>query len=273
MKNKYLILGDLHCRSIWKDIVDKEGDSCDKIIFLGDYTCPREVKFDDPTDACGFLYEVLDFKDKNPNKVILLRGNHDCQALGYYWAECFPSDHPKVQAYWQTEDVKNWFLKNTQWIYQIPDTNIVCSHAGISQAFLDNVCKYFKYEQEGWDFNIYDENKLINHINDIEPCELFGFTDDNPFDTNGESKTQPCTWIRPYTLLVHGVKDIVHVVGHTPTKHICNIKEQCIEARKIYNIKSNKESVENYCNIWCCDNLANGEYIIIEDGKFKPYKL
>lgn len=33
---KYLILGDLHCRSIWKDIVAKEEDSCDKIIFLGE---------------------------------------------------------------------------------------------------------------------------------------------------------------------------------------------------------------------------------------------
>lgn len=73
---RVLCIGDLHCREIWKDIVAKEGNSCDKIIFLGDYTCPKEVKFDDPTDACGFLYEVLDFKDQNPDKVVLLRGNH-----------------------------------------------------------------------------------------------------------------------------------------------------------------------------------------------------
>lgn len=76
MKTKYLIIGDLHCRPVWKDIVAKEGNTCDKIIFLGDYTCPKEVKFDDLTDACGFLYEVLEYKDKNPDKVILLRGNH-----------------------------------------------------------------------------------------------------------------------------------------------------------------------------------------------------
>lgn len=76
MKTKSLIIGDLHCRPIWKDIVAKEGNTCDKIIFLGDYTCPKEVKFNDPTDACGFLYEVLEYKDKNPDKVVLLRGNH-----------------------------------------------------------------------------------------------------------------------------------------------------------------------------------------------------
>ena len=73
---KYLILGDLHCRPIWKDIVAKEGDSCNKIIFLGDYLPPREIQLDDPTDACGFLYGILDYKDQNPDKVILLRGNH-----------------------------------------------------------------------------------------------------------------------------------------------------------------------------------------------------
>ena len=52
---KSVILGDLHCREIWKKIVEKESDA-NKFIFLGDYTCPREVKYYDPTDADGFLY-------------------------------------------------------------------------------------------------------------------------------------------------------------------------------------------------------------------------
>ena len=270
---RYLILGDLHCRTIWKNIVLKEGASCDKIIFLGDYTCPREVKFEDPTDTCGFLYDILDFKDKNPDKVVLLRGNHDLASLGYYWARCWPQDYSKVQAYWQTKDVTNWFLKNTQWIYQIPNTNIVCSHAGIGQLFLDNVCKHFKYSNNGWDFNVYNEKELLEHINDIEPCELFGFTDNDPFDTNGESETQPCTWIRPYTLLGCGIKDIIHIVGHTPTEHICNIKEEILNTRDKYNIEEGEEPVQNYCDVWCCDNLANGEYLVIENNEFKVCKL
>ena len=153
-------------------------------------------------------------------------------------------------------------MKNTQWVYHIPDTNIVCSHAGISEKFLDNICKYFK-SQDGWDFNIYDQDELINHINDIPPCELFGFTPCKLSDYTGESSTQPCTWIRPNTLLEYGVKDVIHVVGHTPTKQICNIKEKCIE----------NKNVQNYCDVWCCDNLANGEYLIIEDEEFKPCKL
>ena len=72
--NKVLILGDLHGRDIWKKIVEKENP--DKVIFLGDYSCPREVHYEDPTDLCGFIYELLEYKDNNKDKVILLRGNH-----------------------------------------------------------------------------------------------------------------------------------------------------------------------------------------------------
>ena len=167
-----------------------------------------------------------------------------------------------MQAYWQTDDVKNWFLKNTQWIYRIPFTNIVCSHAGCSTVFLDNAYKYLSKTCNQYYHGIpVPYTWIIDNLNILEPSELFGFTDDNTFDTNGESKCQPCTWIRPYTLLEYGVKDVIHVVGHTPTKHICNIKEECTE------------NVQNYCDVWCCDNLANGEYLIIEDEEFKPCKL
>ena len=251
---KYTIIGDLHCRDVWKQIVEKEQDS-DKIIFLGDYTCPKEVSFDDPTDACGFLYEVLDFKDQHPDQVVLLRGNHDDCSLGYYWARCYPQDHLKVQAYWQTEDVKNWFLKNTQWIYRIPDTNIICSHAGISKDWLASVKKYLvRTRGPQYDDGTIDLEIVLDLINTIEPCELFGFTDSNYFDTNGTSSCQPCTWIRPSTLIDYTPEGIIQIVGHTPVQeHIFNIEDK----------------------IWCCDalGLKEPEYLVIEDGEFKPCKI
>lgn len=263
--SRSVIIGDVHCRSIWKDIIKKEIDNCDKIIFLGDYTCPKEVKLDDPTDACSILYEILDFKDKNSNKVILLRGNHDDSSLGYYWAECWPKDHLKVQSYWQTEDVKQWFLKNTQWIYIIPGTNIICSHAGIGEYFLNECNKRTQSQNR----SVLEQ---ISEINRLMPSELFGFTG-NYFDTRGESETQPCTWIRPYTLLKCGIKNITHIVGHTPIKHICNIKDQIIKLRELDNIIENEDIVQNYPNIWCCDCLENKEYLVIENREFKPCKI
>lgn len=262
---KIVLIADLHCREIWKYIVEKEKDA-DKIIFLGDYTCPKEVKVKNPSDICKFLYDVLDFKDKNPNKVVLLRGNHDLASCGYYWAQCYPQDYSEVREYWQTKDIKDWFLKHTQWVYVIPETNIVCSHAGIGQEFLNSCIKKCN-----------SGNKClleqISKINELIPSELFGFTDGGSYDVIGDSKTQPCTWIRPYTLLIHGVKDIVHVVGHTPVDHIYNIKEDLTKICKKYNIKNNEEVVESYCDVWCCDNLAKGEYLIIENGEFYPKSI
>lgn len=262
---KYVVIGDLHGREVWKDIVKKESDA-DKIIFLGDYTVPRDLAWvyrRDPTDMCGFLYEVLDYKDKNPDKVVLLRGNHELDSLGYYWARCYPQDHPKVREYWQTDDVKNWYLKNTQWIYRIPDTKIVFSHAGCSTVFLKRAEKYLANNM-GF-YNPFEETDnrylwLIDELNYIEPCAIFGFTDDNPFDTNGTSPCQPCTWIRPETLIDYAPNDIIQVVGHTPVKeHIFNCKDKY-----------------GQCNdLWCCDalGLKEPEYLVIENGEFKVCKI
>lgn len=107
---------------------------------------------------------------------------------------------------------------------------------------------------------------IIDHLNELEPSELFGFTDDNPFDTNGTSKTQPCTWIRPQTLLDYGVKDIIHIVGHTPVPIINNLKHEIAEYE-------GTEIAEIYPDIWRCDCLINNQYLVIEDGIFKPCKL
>ena len=117
MKN--LILGDIHGRLIWYDIIEKEQP--DLTIFLGDYVSTHE---DVPADQqLSNLEDILNYKEENLDKVILLRGNHDCQMLGYYWAECSGWD-PEVAK--GMISMKERFLRLTQWIYQIPNTDKLC---------------------------------------------------------------------------------------------------------------------------------------------------
>lgn len=259
---KILILGDIHGKLIWYDIIQKENP--DKIIFLGDYvTTHKSVSSE---QQLSNLEDILNYKEEHLDKVILLRGNHDIQMLGYYWAECTGWDQ---KVYEGMIPMMDRFLSLTQWIYQIPDTNIICSHAGISEKFLDNVCKYFK-SKDGWDFNIYDSEQLISHINDIEPCELFGFTPLHYSDYTGESETQPCTWIRPYTLLRHGLKDIIHIVGHTPVSEILNLKERVYQKSKETFGDKYLSDIKEYAEVWCCDCLEDKQYLIIENNKFIP---
>ena len=193
---KILVLGDIHGRTIWKNIIEKENP--DITIFLGDYVTSHDnISI---SEQITNLEEILKYKESNTDKVILLRGNHDLQFLGYYWAEC-SGYNPELAKYMLS--IKDRFLSLTQWIY-IHD-KIIFSHAGISKVWLDN-------------------NK-IEDINNMEPSGYFGFTPDNLCDYYGTSETQPLTWIRPQVLCTCNINGWNQVVGHTPvTINIFNIK-------------------------------------------------
>lgn len=75
--SKILVLGDTHGRPFWKEIIEKENP--DKIIFLGDYVSTHEGI--SAEQQLSNLEEILTYKENNPDKVILLRGNHKIQIL------------------------------------------------------------------------------------------------------------------------------------------------------------------------------------------------
>lgn len=69
---KILVLGDIHGRTIWKDIIEKENP--DKVIFLGDYVSTHDNISAD--QQLSNLNNILNYKEENSDKVVLLRGNH-----------------------------------------------------------------------------------------------------------------------------------------------------------------------------------------------------
>ena len=70
---KILVLGDIHGRLLWADIVEKEQP--DLTIFLGDYVSTHDKVSAD--QQLSNLEDILNYKEANPDKVILLRGNHE----------------------------------------------------------------------------------------------------------------------------------------------------------------------------------------------------
>lgn len=230
---KILVLGDIHGRTIWKDIIEKENP--DKIIFLGDYVSTHDNISAD--QQLSNLNNILNYKEESSDKVILLRGNHDTQHLGYYWAECSGWD-PKIWQYMSESSFKERFLKLTQWVHIDDDLKVIFSHAGISNIWMNN-----------------SDIDSVYDINKLEPSELFGFTPDSPYDYYGNSITQPPTWIRPQALYECNIADWDQVVGHTPViKDIINIRE----------------FTKNNRNIWLCDALNISKYLIIDNNEFIP---
>ena len=252
--SKVLILGDIHGRIHWRDIISKENP--DKVIFLGDYVSTYEGILAD--QQCSNLEDILNYKEENPNKVVLLRGNHDNQHLGYSWAECYGYDK-QVGRYMSSPEVRERFLKLTQWIYIDNDLKTIFSHAGISEIWLKKFAEPVVIDKIGsqYDDGSIDLEILLDHINDLEPSEIFGFTPNNYFDMCGTSKTQPPTWIRPETLCMCNVIGWNQVVGHTPVRKI---------SKMVQNTKGKH-------TIWLCDSLGDYNYLVIEDREFIPKSL
>lgn len=226
---KIVVLGDIHGRTVWKDIIAKEQP--DQVIFLGDYVSTHDCVSE--SDQVSNLLEIMRFKDHHP-ETIMLRGNHDMQHLGYYWAEC--------SGYFQRVeelmvDLKEEFLEKTQWIHVVGKT--VFSHAGISKVWLET-------------------NYLtLDGINALGPTELFGFTSSNPRDIYGTSPEQPPTWIRPETLVNVMIPGYDQMVGHTPVERCHNVKE----------------SSDIPHNLWLCNALEHGSYLEIENNVISENKL
>lgn len=233
MKKTILVLGDIHGRTCWKDIIENE--SPDLTIFLGDYVSSHENI--SGNDQIYNLLDILDYKESNPDKVILLRGNHDMQHLGYYWAEC--SGFNRTVYEWMSQSsIKSRFLYNTQWMYI--DGKYIFSHAGISKEWLSY-------------YNISFEN-----INNVGPDVCFGFTSSKMSDYYGDSPTQPLTWIRPWALEECAIEGFDQIVGHT---------RPSFSDREPPTIKTNTNN-----NIYMCDMLPHW-YITITIDDQNEYKL
>lgn len=235
---KTVILGDIHGRTIWKDIVEKELP--DRTVFLGDYVSTHEdVSTDQQIDN---FVDILVAKELKPQKYVLLRGNHDLQHLGYWWADCSGLNR-KVQDFMSESDIRERFLAASQWVYemQIGEEHIVCSHSGISKVWMEQ-----------------NNIQTPSDINLEPPSPAFSFTPASFYDMDGNSISQPCVWIRPSALTQSAISGYTQIVAHTPIKKLHQ-----------YKIEETSNS------IWFCDTLGLDvpEYLVIKDGIYSIKKL
>lgn len=230
---KIVVVGDIHGRTVWKDILDKEQP--DRVVFLGDYVSTHDYVSSD--QQISNLLDILRLKEANPDRVTLLRGNHDIQHLGYWWAVCCDLDTNVLQ-FMSTPDCRERFLADTSWVseFSIESEKVVCSHAGISKVWME-------------------QNNLLelDDINQTPPSVVFSFIPASFFDSDGSSITQGCTWIRPSALTECHIDGYTQIVGHTKFKKIYR-----------HQIKGSDNS------LWFCDTLHIPAYLVIENGMFQP---
>lgn len=129
---KILIIPDIHGRTFWKQPC-KNIDKYDKVVFLGDYLDPYEPEHIKVEDAINNFTEIIKFKTKYNDKVILLLGNHDL----HYWSYKFLKECGgcRISTSYHVM-IKNLFLANNNKFNLAYETkNILFTHAGYMQEW------------------------------------------------------------------------------------------------------------------------------------------
>lgn len=209
IEENILVIGDIHGRDVWKDIIKKEFDSVDKVVFMGDY-------FDTPVfsreKVIKNFQDILRFKRRFKDKVVLLIGNHD---FHYH-----PASKMKCSGYdvFAETEISNEVLKaiesgDMQLAYS--SGNCMFSHAGFSNSWLS------LHNVEIW--------KDARNINEFfhwnkHPFEFWRF------DTGGfgEHPCQSPLWIRPTALAGELPGVWIQIVGHTPVDKIESLEDEII---------------------------------------------
>ena len=193
---KIIAIGDIHGREHWKPIISEYLPNVDKVVFTGDYldsfTVPRKIQFQ-------VFKELIALKLENPEKIILLLGNHDYHYLPYTYCKYsgYSSDFK-----FKCRDIYREYSNLFQicYIYK----NVIFSHAGISQTwFTDFVNPYYDTLEES-----------INRLFFTKPG-VFDFRVGPNNDIFGDNIYQTPLWIRPKSLIADKLDGYTQVVGHT----------------------------------------------------------
>jgi 3',5'-cyclic AMP phosphodiesterase CpdA len=121
---KHIIIGDLHGQDIWHRI---DFSKYEKVVFLGDYVDSFTISDEAILEN---LRQIIELKKREPEKFVLLLGNHDVQYLHYPHNRCsgFRASMQKDLTYLFDENKKFFNLA-----YQYK--NYLFTHAGLSTVW------------------------------------------------------------------------------------------------------------------------------------------
>lgn len=217
MKNKVLVVGDIHGRKFWeKPCQEWQGP----IIFLGDYhdPYPQEISKEKSLEN---LENLVSYVNKNKHRCTCLLGNHD----GNYLINARLANRIDYDNY---EKVKALLKElNLKISYQLKD--VVFSHSGILPKWLKN--NSISLEDVP---NLKFDDKALT---DISPWR------------GGDSEVGGVLFgdIREYYMEKH-IPNIFQIFGHTQViKGIIEPDFACIDCRKCFILDLDSKELKEYC--------------------------
>ena len=194
-----ILIGDIHGRTIWKQIVERHPDA-DHFVFFGDYFDPYE---DIPYwELAKNFKAIVQLKKELGDRVVLLLGNHDL----HYYADVEPCSR---YDYLNSSRIANLF-KESLHLFQVAFEfeGLLCTHAGVSPSWLDI------WFPTGWVWEGVDLK--INSLQ-VEKPEAFDYFKGDKSGYGNDDRQGPF-WIRPNALIDSfrfTNRNIFQFVGHT----------------------------------------------------------
>lgn len=251
-----MIIADLHGRKFWRETIANNIGKVDKVIFLGDYLDPYgdEIEenpelmecnnFYDSQNLLKMLNDIVSLKKNEPDKYILLCGNHTCSYIWSKFSAATRTDNKNWKEY------HNFFLENLNYFNLVwVKDNVIFSHAGISE---DWAYSFLAYHME------YDESALegISYIKECAevlrdtPLTLFNnhyirAISEISYYRNGDFEFGSCEWadLREHInlhetsnqgkIIPIGENGIYQIFGHTQLRDsLITDKWSCLDCRK-----------------------------------------
>lgn len=132
--SKILYFPDIHGRSFWKEPA-KNIDEYDKVVFNGDYMDPYPFEKIGYPGALENFKEIIEFKKANPDKVVLLLGNHDL----HYMNKISKGSRFDMVHHWEIDKIfhDNDNLFNLCYSAESGDKKILFTHAGVHYNWIE----------------------------------------------------------------------------------------------------------------------------------------
>jgi UDP-2,3-diacylglucosamine pyrophosphatase LpxH len=217
---KSVIIGDIHGRTSWEQIVEKENNA-NRFIFVGDYF--------DTHESIRIIVQLhnfkrlIEFKNNSKADVIMLIGNHDFHYMPF--ANETYSGHQRGHHH-TIQSLLMEHINELSMCYKMD--KYLFSHAGVSYKWLE-----YWLDKSKTKIRFEDIDVLVNDLFIGSP-RAFKFSGWDPY---GDSVESSPIWIRPKSLQESNYdtlrKEFIQVVGHTQQKKI-DIKGQTTGGRYYY---------------------------------------
>jgi hypothetical protein len=242
----------VHGRKFWRKAISNNAEQVDKVIFLGDYIDPYEDEIEENPDLmdCTDFYDsaglletlndIIGLKKNEPNKYILLTGNHTDSYIWSKFRAASRTDYKNWEKYHKFFS-QNLNLFNLVWV----EKNVIFSHAGLTKGWTERVCSKNDLEFK----SILHTAKIIQNIpveeihNNNLMVSLLG---EIPRQRNGDFLYGSCEWadIAEHldinrssinNVVAYGEEGTFQVFGHTQLKKaLITDKWACLDCRKAF---------------------------------------